>query len=78
MLLQSIVHWLVPTAYATSSLASLPDASTLLTDVGAYSSPIVTDLMPFVYFSVGIFLGFAILTFLIITVVKAAKHFIHH
>jgi len=42
------------------SLVTLPDASTFLTAVGAWSAPIITDLFPLVYWAVGIILAFAI------------------
>jgi len=46
-------------------LFTLPDASTTLASVGAYSSPIMTDLLPIAILGIGVFLGFFIVQFLI-------------
>lgn len=46
-------------------LFTLPDASTTLASVGAYSGPISSDLMPLVFLSVGVFLGLFIVGWII-------------
>jgi len=47
------------------TLITLPNATTILSDVGAYSVPFVTDLMPLVYLAGGIALAFFIIGYLI-------------
>lgn len=39
------------------TLATFPAPATLMTEVGSWSSPLFTDLLPFAYFGVGMILG---------------------
>lgn len=56
------------------SLATLPNPATFMTDIGAWSSPIFTDLLPFAVFAIGIILGFAFIRFIINTVSNATDN----
>ncbi len=47
------------------SLVTLPSASTFLSGAGDWSSPIFTDILPFIYFAVGVTLAFYLAKFLI-------------
>jgi len=42
------------------ALVTMPDATTFLTAVGAWSAPVITDLLPIVYYAIGITLAFAV------------------
>lgn len=51
----------------------LPSATSTLASLGSYSLPLVSDLLPLLYFAGGIFLGVAIIGFSI-SVVKNLFH----
>lgn len=55
-------------------LFTLPAASTTLADVGAYSEPIASDLMPIVFLGLGVFLGLFIIAWMISAVASALSH----
>jgi hypothetical protein len=46
-------------------LATLPDASSSLASLGAWSNPLLNELMPFVFLAGGLLLGVALVIFLI-------------
>lgn len=46
------------------SLVTLPSASTLLASSSDWSAPIFTDLLPFVYLAVGVFVAIGLLAFI--------------
>lgn len=47
------------------SLFTLPNASTTLAGIGEYSTPIITDFLPFIYVIVGITLAILIVKWLV-------------
>jgi len=59
------------------TLLTLPDASTTLAAVGDYSAPIFTDLLPFFYLAIGVFLGLFVVSWLIGLVARHVFH-AHH
>lgn len=50
------------------SLAVLPSSTTFLADIGEWSSPIFSDLLPFGTFAIGVILGVALIGFIIAAV----------
>lgn len=55
-------------------LFTLPDASTTLASVGAYSSPVFSDLFPILELIVGIGLAIAIVIWIAEAVMSRGKH----
>jgi len=47
------------------ALAVLPSPETMLADVGAWSGPVFSDLLPFAVYAIGIVLAFFLVRFLI-------------
>lgn len=55
------------------TLATLPSASSTLAQIGAYSSPLFDDLLPFAILAIGFFVGIFIIRF-IIQAITGALH----
>jgi len=58
------------------TLFTMPSAQQVLASTSEYSSPMVTDFLPVIFFTVGTLLGLAVVAFLIYTIADATgkKH----
>lgn len=54
-----------PLPVFAGTLFTLPDASSTLNQIGAYSSPVFTDILPLVLLIVGVLLAFVVVKLLI-------------
>lgn len=52
-------------------LATLPSGTSTLAQIGAYSSPVFDDLLPFAVFAAGLIVGVALVAFIIVSVGRA-------
>lgn len=59
------------------SFATLPNPATLLSDIGQWSAPLFTDLLPIAEFIVGFAIGGAIIALLINGAVSAVRRLTH-
>lgn len=58
-------------------LATVPSSTELMGQIGSYSAPLFSDLLPFAEFAIGIFVGAALVLFLIMAVSNAVNKSIH-
>jgi len=59
------------------SLATVPSSSVIMANLGEYSAPLFTDLLPFAYLIGGLLIGAGLIVLVISGIAYAVSHLFH-